>query len=223
MTQVANHINETSTYNDHLPMVTPPHLLPSDDLSSISNPSANLAQQTHQQYQKKIADLENQLRQKTITNNQNYPPPLPNNQQWQTPSLHPSLQLYPFPPGQYQHQFQLQPSGRGYRQYCPRGGRGGGRGQGGQRQDTSCYCWSHGAGRHWSSQCNNPLPGHQYHATFENKMGGSTYRCPNAKAERQARQNQLPFSSLHPQMPMQLPTQPPAPQLPSFSVPTPPT
>ena len=68
-----------------------------------------------------------------------------------------------------------------------RGGRGRGRGNGHnggrgrsnfQRQDTSKYCWTHGACGHPSWFCNNPKEGHQYQATFENKLGGSTYYCP---------------------------------------------
>ena len=76
--------------------------------------------------------------------------------------------------------------GRGGRGRGNRGGRGrgrGGRGRGTtgqprQRTNVSQYCWSHGACGHPSWFCENPQPGHQYQATFENKLNGSTYYCP---------------------------------------------
>ena len=63
-----------------------------------------------------------------------------------------------------------------------RGGRGGqfGRGRGrGNRQprDTSKYCWTHGACSHTGQYCRHPAVGHIPYATFQNKMGGSNYRC----------------------------------------------
>ena len=39
------------------------------------------------------------------------------------------------------------------------------------------YCWKHGKSSHHSANCNNKAPGHRDDATFENKMGGSTYGC----------------------------------------------
>ena len=45
------------------------------------------------------------------------------------------------------------------------------------RRNTSKYCWSHGACSHSSKDCNSKRDGHQDNATFENKMGGSTYYC----------------------------------------------
>ena len=64
-----------------------------------------------------------------------------------------------------------------------RSARGGGRGQGqgrGQpprRTNISKYCHTHGACGHPSWYCNKPREGHQWDATFANKMGGSTYYC----------------------------------------------
>lgn len=64
-----------------------------------------------------------------------------------------------------------------------RGGRGGGRGQGrGRGQGVrfrnpahhTHYCWSHGACKHSSADCQTPAEGHKREATFENKLGGST-------------------------------------------------
>ena len=43
---------------------------------------------------------------------------------------------------------------------------------------TDKYCWSHGACAHESASCLSKKPGHQDTATFNNKMGGSTTRCP---------------------------------------------
>ena len=83
----------------------------------------------------------------------------------------------PYYPGNYQQFGQGGRGGRGGRGRGRGGGRGGGRGYNQQRQDTSKYCHSHGACGHWSWQCNTPKPGHQNAATFENKMGGSTYYC----------------------------------------------
>ena len=39
------------------------------------------------------------------------------------------------------------------------------------------YCWSHGGdihNDHHSATCQNPKPGHQWHATRQNMLGGST-------------------------------------------------
>lgn len=74
-----------------------------------------------------------------------------------------------------------------------RGGRGARGGRGGRgalnttnifgrhprwhRSNVSRYCWSHGACNHNSSECNNPLPGHQNAAIFENRMGGCNHYC----------------------------------------------
>ena len=58
-----------------------------------------------------------------------------------------------------------------------RGGRGFGRGRGFRRKNTKFYCWSHGACAHSSSFCKFPKEGHQWQASFENKMGGSTDFC----------------------------------------------
>jgi hypothetical protein len=58
-------------------------------------------------------------------------------------------------------------------------GRGEGRGNGNIRQrNSSIYCWSHGGCGHSSADCLERLNGHQNNATFENKMGGNTRRCP---------------------------------------------
>ena len=68
------------------------------------------------------------------------------------------------------------------------GGRGNGRSRGGRgnggRGQRRCtilhsYCWSHGAGGHWSWEYKTPKPDHQWNATFENKLNGSTAYCPN--------------------------------------------
>ena len=52
-----------------------------------------------------------------------------------------------------------------------------GRGSLRPRRNTSKYCWTHGACSHESSDCNAKAQGHQDSATFNNKMGGSTYYC----------------------------------------------
>ena len=73
------------------------------------------------------------------------------------------------------------------------GGRYSGRQMGGRRgrgtqfrhiqQGTfTHYCWTHGLGGYSSDRCNNPAPGHQWNATFQNKMGGSLFRCPVASS-----------------------------------------
>ena len=76
----------------------------------------------------------------------------------------------------------------GWNEFSRRGGRGERQGRGGyqQRQQALQYCWTHGAGGHSSHECANPAPGHCHCATFDNKMGSSTYKCPNARAERAA-------------------------------------
>jgi hypothetical protein len=48
------------------------------------------------------------------------------------------------------------------------------------RTNISKYCWTHGACTHSSQECKRKRTGHQDSATFENKMGGSTYYCPQA-------------------------------------------
>ncbi len=64
-----------------------------------------------------------------------------------------------------------------------RGGRGNGGGRSGtpypRRQNTSKYCWTHGACAHESQNCNSPADGHKNTATFTNKMGGNTAFCEN--------------------------------------------
>ena len=65
------------------------------------------------------------------------------------------------------------------------GGSRGGNANGGPRyrtrRNTSKYCWSHGACAHDGTECTNPKEGHKKEATFENKMGGSTYYCKPAR------------------------------------------
>ena len=56
-------------------------------------------------------------------------------------------------------------------------GRGRGRGNFRQRRNISRYCWTHGACNHTGYNCENPAVGHRPEATFENKLGGSTYYC----------------------------------------------
>ena len=67
-----------------------------------------------------------------------------------------------------------------------RGGQGRGRGNDGRRngppgyrgrRNMNNYCWTHGACSHTSKDCENPREGHQYDATFDNKMNGSRYYC----------------------------------------------
>ena len=58
-----------------------------------------------------------------------------------------------------------------------RGGRHSGRSRNSTTPAPRAYCWSHGACAHSSSQCNNPLPGHQSGATFANMQGGNTSNC----------------------------------------------
>ena len=45
------------------------------------------------------------------------------------------------------------------------------------RNHTDHYCWTHGACGHDSKDCKNKKDGHQDHATFTNKMGGSQSFC----------------------------------------------
>ena len=46
-----------------------------------------------------------------------------------------------------------------------------------KRTDTRFYCWSCGAWNHKSKDCKRKKEGHRDEATFENKLGGSTYYC----------------------------------------------
>ena len=45
------------------------------------------------------------------------------------------------------------------------------------RRVTNKYCWTHGAWNHNSDKCQHKAPGHQYTATFANRMGGSNAFC----------------------------------------------
>ena len=69
-------------------------------------------------------------------------------------------------------------------------GRGGGRGRGHQNRTNvqnaqqtpraaqpKYYCWSHGMCSHAGQSCSSPMQGHQYHATFQNRMNGSARGC----------------------------------------------
>lgn len=60
-----------------------------------------------------------------------------------------------------------------------RPGRTGERNNGRGRSTPSprAYCWSHGACAHTSTDCRNPLPGHQPTATFTDMQGGNTNNC----------------------------------------------
>ena len=51
------------------------------------------------------------------------------------------------------------------------------------RNNTSKYCWTHGACGHPGSESKNKKPGHKDEATFANKMGGSTFLCPPSNKE----------------------------------------
>ena len=46
-----------------------------------------------------------------------------------------------------------------------------------KRTDTRFYYWSCGAWNHKSKDCKRKKDGHKDEATFENKLGGSTYYC----------------------------------------------
>ena len=48
-----------------------------------------------------------------------------------------------------------------------------------RRRNVSKYYWSHGACTHASRDCKKKKPGHKDDATFDDKMGGSTYYCSN--------------------------------------------
>ena len=48
-----------------------------------------------------------------------------------------------------------------------------------KRQNTSFYCWIHGACVHQSSKCKLPALGHQPDVTFEDKKGSSVDFCTN--------------------------------------------
>ena len=41
------------------------------------------------------------------------------------------------------------------------------------RKKTEKYCWTHGGSGQTSITCRAKAPGHQYNATFENRLGGS--------------------------------------------------
>ena len=43
--------------------------------------------------------------------------------------------------------------------------------------NISKYCWMHGACQHSSNTCRNKARGHQDHATFQDKKGGSLACC----------------------------------------------
>ena len=45
------------------------------------------------------------------------------------------------------------------------------------RNHVDHYCWTHGVCGHDSKDCRNKKPGHQDSATFDNKLGGSTFFC----------------------------------------------
>lgn len=60
---------------------------------------------------------------------------------------------------------------------APCTGRGYGGAQCGQRKNVSHYCWTHGACSHPSWYCENPAFGHNWYATFDNRMGGSNAHC----------------------------------------------
>ena len=46
-----------------------------------------------------------------------------------------------------------------------------------RRTDTRFYCWSCGAWNHKSKDCKRKKDGYKDDATFDNKMGSSTYYC----------------------------------------------
>ena len=46
-----------------------------------------------------------------------------------------------------------------------------------KRRVMDCYCWTHGAGNHTSTDCRNKKEGHKDNATFSNRMGGSKSYC----------------------------------------------
>ena len=70
----------------------------------------------------------------------------------------------------------------------------GGRSEGNGNRDRcpkKKYCWTHGSCDHASRNCNNPALGHQFFATFCNRMGGNNYMCQRANSNNQAQyQNQ---------------------------------
>ena len=46
-----------------------------------------------------------------------------------------------------------------------------------KKKQPKRYCWTHGCCAHWSSNCENPKPGHKKEATFRNRLGGSNKNC----------------------------------------------
>lgn len=170
MTQVANHIHNDMNFlsDHHPPLFIPP---------TFESPTANVASQTIAFYQKEISDLKCQLQQQKtppIKNTANHP-------HWQQPYSVPSF--HPYNPSFVRGRGNCGGRGNGGT-YHQQQGRGCGRQNrvSTQRNPTS-YFWTHGGGTHWSWDCANPAPGHCWQATFENKMGGSTYCFPTAKAE----------------------------------------
>ena len=46
-----------------------------------------------------------------------------------------------------------------------------------RRTDTCFYCWIYEAQNHHSKDCRQKKDDHKDDATFDNKIGGSTYNC----------------------------------------------
>ena len=53
------------------------------------------------------------------------------------------------------------------------------------RNNTSKYCWSHGACGHDDKDCRSKKPGHRDEATFADRLGGSTMFCKQAENNQQ--------------------------------------
>ena len=169
MANVANHIDDMSENQENIP--------PTNESSQQANAAAST--KDNSDLGKMIQTLAKEIAAMKSTQNYNHYP--------QQQPYQPFQQFQPYPPPPYMY-YPNPYGGRGGR--ANGGGRGGGRGgrggYGGRgrgswnnnpRTDTSKYCWSHGACNHGSAQCKKPKEGHQWSATFKNKMGGSTYYC----------------------------------------------
>ena len=210
MNQVASHVNQ---YHDGRNGFFPPSYSETFDENCPPTSLANATTELPPHIQHLITNLqtENQMLRSNLPTSQLPLTPSPhttfqfpqqNQLNWQMPPL--QQQQYQPPPTRAGRGGRGGRGGGRARNFSRGGGRGGRRGyqqqrgnyqqqrgpyqqQRGnmqqQRYDTSQYCWTHGACVHGSPVCNNPVPDHQCNATFQNKMGGSLYYCPNAKAQ----------------------------------------
>ena len=181
MNQVSTHIANTQPHDGRYGFIPPQfihgsyhneNIPPEHQSANSSFTSGSGSQRMPPAYAKMINDMKAEIGtlKATLQQQQQYPP-----------GPH-------YPPSQY-NRAPRQNNGGGRDDRFPGRGRGGrnnasgGRGGRGQfqRTNTSRYCWTHGACGHDSSHCRFPAAGHRWEATFDNKLGGSLYYCPNAR------------------------------------------